>query len=238
MDTRTGTIPPSTGTVRTADAPADAREAERRLAISYAPAEHRDALTSLFALDARLGDILRTTREPIIGQMRLTWWHEALNQFDRAPPPAEPVLASLVAASIGSAADGAALAGLIDGWEPLLDGPVLDQVALTTHGAARGGRLFAIAGKVLRAMKEPVTLAGEGWALADLATNLSDPATAAQARAMATARLDIAFAGKWDRSARALGALALLARMDLAGHWPAGHPRRLLRLIWHRISGR
>jgi phytoene synthase len=69
----------------------EALAAERALAIGYAPADRRAGLATLFALDARLGDILRTTREPMVGQMRLTWWHAALSGLGQDPPRAEPV---------------------------------------------------------------------------------------------------------------------------------------------------
>jgi phytoene synthase len=212
-----------------------ALEAERAVAIAYAPANRRAGLAAIFALDTRLGDILRTTREPMVGQMRLTWWYEALQRLGSVtPPPAEPVLAALAAAGV----DAASLAGVVDGWEMLLDGPAVDADALAAYGTARGGALFGAAGAWLGAGAEPVAVAGAGWALADLAANLSDADTAARARTMAIERLDAALAVRWGRRTRALGALALSARMEMAGRYPAGHPRRLARLIWHRASGR
>ena len=62
---------------------------ERVLALSYA-GEGRGALAALLALDDSLATLLRTTREPALGQMRLAWWREALERLDTAPPPAEP----------------------------------------------------------------------------------------------------------------------------------------------------
>ena len=44
-----------------------ASDAERSLALSYAPAAARAGLEALFALDATLGAILKTTREPVVG---------------------------------------------------------------------------------------------------------------------------------------------------------------------------
>src|SRR3546814_17336884 len=60
---------------------------ELALAICYAPRKARAALAALFALDATLADVLRTTTEPMLGQMRLTWWHDALTRLEAAPPP-------------------------------------------------------------------------------------------------------------------------------------------------------
>jgi phytoene synthase len=82
---------------------------------------------------------------------------------------------------------------------------------------------------------DPLGEAGRGWALADLAGHLSDPATAASARAAALPLLMSATRHRWSRAGRPLGALAHIARLDLAG--PAT-PWRVARLAWHRLTGR
>jgi 15-cis-phytoene synthase len=205
-----------------------AAEAERALALSYAPADRRAGVEALLLLDGTLGGILRTTREPLVGQMRLTWWADALAALDERAPPAEPVLQALARDVLPRGVTGAELAGMVDGWEALLDEPA----DLATHAAARGGRLFAAAAQVLGG-EAPVAAAGEGWALSDLAGNLSDADEAARARALAAERL-AAGPRWWPGRLRALGALALLARM---GGEP-GSPRRVGRLAWHRLTGR
>eukprot|EP01037_Dinobryon_pediforme_P020365 gene20365-20969_t len=118
---------------------------ERALALSYALQPHQAALAALFALDDTLGQILRTTREPIVGQMRLTWWHTALTALDTAPPPAQPVLTALAARVLPLGISGADLAAMIDGWEALLDAEDLDATTIEQHAVARGGGLFAAA---------------------------------------------------------------------------------------------
>ena len=65
---------------------------ERALALSYAPGAARDGMAALFALDDQLAGVVRTTRDPMVGQLRLTWWHEALAALDTAPPPAQAVV--------------------------------------------------------------------------------------------------------------------------------------------------
>lgn len=214
----------------------DPRQGERALAISYALASARPALTTLLALDSVLGGVVRTTREPLLGQIRLTWWHDALLALDERPPPPEPVLAALAAEVLPRGVTGAVLAASVDGWEVLLTEP-LDGEALRRFGAGRGGGLFRAAAAVLDVQPETVAGAGEGWALADLALHLSDTATASQARALATGYMEAAFSRRWPRNARALGALALLASADLAGIPPAS-PRRVGRLLRHRLTGR
>ncbi|RIA36681.1 phytoene synthase [Hephaestia caeni] len=214
---------------------------ELALAICYAPHAARAALRALFALDTTLADVLRTTTEPMLGQMRLTWWHDALTRLDTAPPPAEPVLVAAAAELLPIGVTGADLAALVAGWEELVE-PELDDAGLLRHARERGGRLFTLAGRVVGVDRPVLAPAGEGWALADLAHHVDDRVLVERARLLAQVRLDGAADADWPRAARTLGALVHLARFDLAspeGQRPAkGAPRRVARLLWHRMSGR
>ena len=210
-------------------------QAERALAFGYAQAASRKSLAALFELDGRLGTILRRTREPMVGQMRLTWWHEALGALDRQPPPAEPVLAGLAAHVLPLGVSGRTLAGMVDGWEVLLDEPGPDDAALARYAAARGGGLFEAAAVVLGRSDARVVRLGEGWALADLAAHLSDAGAAGRATALARPRLD-GDDGWWPRALRPLAALGLLARSDLDGGVP-GSPGRIAAMLALRLTG-
>ncbi len=212
-------------------------DAERRLVLTYMPTHAAGAaLVALLALDEKLAETLRTTSEPMLGQIRLQWWADALVRLDSAPPPAEPVLQGIARDVLRDGISGTQVAGIVDGWQLLLQTD-LDTVALNEYGE-RGARLFAFAGQVSGAGDgDPLALAGRGWALADLSEKLSDPGEAAAARAVAHAALSEACAVRWSRNGRALGAMAHLARMDLAGVAP-GSPRRMLRALWHRMTGR
>ena len=216
---------------------------ERELAFSYARAASRAGLAALFALDAALANILRTTREPMVGQMRLTWWHEALTRLDSAAPPAEPVLQALAREITPRGISGARLAGMIDGWEELLDAETLGDAAFGRHADARGAALFAMAGEVLGTCDtDPVEPAGKGWALADLGRHLNDRSSSERALRLAAPPLAEAGRMRWSRAARPLGALAQIARMNLAvpldQPLPIGAPRRVGRLLLHRLWGR
>lgn len=210
---------------------------EQSLAVTYARPAHRAALTALLMLDRRLGEIVRATREPIVGQMRLTWWHDALGALDNAVPPAEPILQSLASDVVGPVR-GAALATMIEGWEVLLD-PELDPDARQTHATKRGGTLFAAMARIVGVGDPAIERAGEGWALADLTRGLIDVTASQTTASEARDRLNAVAAYRWPTTARALGALALSARMDLAPNaQPHGHPARVARLLWLRMSGR
>ncbi|WP_343888961.1 squalene/phytoene synthase family protein [Sphingomonas oligophenolica] len=219
------------------------RDPEANLALQYVSEAARSGVQALFLLDTTLAQVLRTTREPIVGQMRLTWWHDALTALDTASPPAEPILRALAGDVVPQGITGARLAGMIDGWEELLDGEPLDDKAIMRHAGARGAALFAMAGALIGAGRDdPVARAGEGWALADLARHLSDPSAAGRALALAEAPLSEATGVRWSRAGRPLGALAHIARMNLAvpldQPLPAGAPRRVGRLLFHRVTGR
>ncbi|UVO49144.1 squalene/phytoene synthase family protein [Sphingomonas sp. SUN019] len=203
---------------------------ERMLALSYAPADRRRTLAALFALDATLAKLALGTREPLVAQMRLTWWYEALSALSAAAPPAQPILRVLQAAQV----DGEALAAMIEGWERLLDEP--DEAALRAFAVARAG-LFRVAGDLLGA-SDLVEKAGQGWALADLARITARPETRASATRLATPLLASACKWRWSGTGRPLGALAHSARMDLVGHSAPGSPARVGRLAWHRLTGR
>ena len=205
---------------------ADAIIAERALAVRYAPADRRAALAALFALDARLRAIALAAREPVIGLMRLTWWREALASLDTAPAPAEPLLRELERV-VRPHVTGAALARLTDGWELLLDGDV-DWAEVARERAW----LFRLAEEVLGASDARVPVVGEAWARADLA--LSWPAAGRSEPGV----LDAAYAAPWPRALRALSALGLLVRVDAEAKSAAGSPRRVARLLAHRLTGR
>ncbi len=212
-------------------------EPERRMILAYAPSSAAGrGLAALLALDDKLAETVRTTTEPMLGQIRLQWWHDALAALDTAPAPAEPVLEGIVRDVMRMGVGGSMVAGIAQAWQALLQ-EELDELALRTYGA-RGRRMFELAGILAGASaSDPLTLAGEGWALADLAEGLSDPGEAAAARAIAEESLIAATGVRWSRNGRAMGAMAHLARLDLEGV-PKGSPRRTARALWHRMTGK
>jgi phytoene synthase len=211
---------------------------ERDLILTYAPAPGRAGLAALLALDDALAKLLRTTREPALGQMRLAWWREALEKLDRVPAPAEPVLKALEADVLRHGVTGASLVPIVHGWEVLIEEEALDRAAMQRFGEGRGA-LFIAAGALLGSSGDPLAEAGQGWALADLARNLEAEEERAIARDLAAPMLATATNARWSRQGRALGALAHLARLDLAdAPKAAGAPGRVGRLLWHRLTGR
>jgi phytoene synthase len=217
----------------------DIAHPERALAVHHASRLSQESLATLFAIDERLAGIVARTRETTIGLMRLVWWRDALAALDRAPPPAEPLLAS-AAALRPDRVSGAELSAMVEGWEALLDDPEMGSETLALHARARGAQLFRLAGRVLGA--EPAWLgdAGAGWALADLARHMSDPSRSGAI--LEAAREPLGRVGAWPRQLRPLGMLTVLAREDVRRGASAlrqpGSRGRMLRVLFHQISGR
>ena len=207
---------------------------ERELALAYAPDDgRRAALSALLALDVALGDVVRSTTQPALGQIRLAWWREQLVRLDTAPPPAMPVLEALTAHVLPRGVTGVELSGIVDGWDVLIEEEALDDAALDRFATERGGRLFGAGARLLGGDATVAERLGRGWALFDLARHQSDMATAARADTLARAAL----AGSLGGVARPLGILALSARLELAGV-PQGGPKRAARLMWFGLAGR
>jgi phytoene synthase len=212
---------------------------ERTLAIAHAPASARAALTMLFALDERMGAIVATTTEPMIGLMRLAWWREALEKLDHDPAPAEPLLRDIAAHILPHGVFGASLGAIEDGWAALLDEE--DEArAIARHGRERGRWLFAAAATILATKDSRLGTAGEGWALADLAHRHSKAEVRTLARDRARQVLATIDARRWPRRARPLAMLAALARADAtgAGTRRQGSPKRMFRMLVMRLTGR
>lgn len=188
-----------------------------RLAMSYAPAAVRSQTLGLLALDARLAGVLRHSREPMLAQLRFSWWREVLAGDSTAWPEGEPLLGLLR----GWDGNHAALVALVDGWEALTGPAPLDADALGQMAAGRGA---AFAGLAVVAGRPDAGAAaaeaGRRWALADLATRLAHP------RERETAARLAAESGPAPRLPRALrpvmvlDALARRRRMDEQGHSP------------------
>lgn len=97
--------------------------------------------------------------------------------------------------------------------------------------------LFTEAARLAGAADD-ATAAGAGWALADLSRLTVDTDLSARAAALARPLVQQASAQRWSPAGRFIGALLHVAAADLAGERPVGAPGRVLRLAWHRLSGR
>ena len=213
---------------------------DRTLALSYVPARRRAAVGALWRLDAAMGQALAGGREPLISQIKLAWWREALEKLDTARAPAEPVLQAVAEHVLPGGIGGAELARMEQGWSVLLAQQPLTAEELALYAATRGGLLFRYTASLLgQAGEAGIDRAGEVWALADLARHSADAQDADNAIAEARAR---DWRVRWPAALRPLGMLAALGARDAEEGRPRweeqGAPRRMLRMLRMRLTGR
>lgn len=210
---------------------------ERALSLAYAPAVKRSALAALWRLDERLEQALRASDEPIIRCIRLAWWRDALAALDGMPPAAEPLLRDVAAHILPLGIMGMELAAIEEGWAVLADGPPFDATTVECHARLRGRTLFSLAARILSGSTPAfVAKAGEGWALADMIIKGTLHPDAGQIAAKGPAELRGVV---WPRPLRPLGMLSVLARRNLRSpRERRGSPSRIVRALWHRLSGR
>jgi phytoene synthase len=191
----------------------DTLPALARLALVYAPASARDPTLALLALDARLATLIRRSTEPMLAQLRLAWWREAILREPEHWPKGEPILATLQ--SWGSAT--ATATPLVDAWEALTAPSPLGPASMQAFADGRGGAAAALADVVGKpGERESARQLGRIWALEDLAMRLGPAAERAAAVTLADE-----LAGPLPRVSRPLRPLRVLAglarRRRLAG---------------------
>ncbi len=122
--------------------------APQNLALAYTPAIIRPAFAVLLALDNKWRSIYETGREPLIGQMKLAWWRDALEKHENERPKGDPLLAEL--ASAGHPLLLPSALQLLDNWEAIITHDVADRAGLaelsTENGKALFGGYAALAG--------------------------------------------------------------------------------------------
>jgi len=76
---------------------------DRWLASRFAPAQVRARLVAIYAVNYEIARVAESVREPGLGQIRLAWWREALEEIAQgAPPRSQPAL-SLYAQTMAGA---------------------------------------------------------------------------------------------------------------------------------------
>jgi len=173
-----------------------------RLALAYAPGATRDTWLAFFALDARLASLVRSASEPMLAQLRIAWWREALEADASAWPQGDPILGALA----NWAGHHRGLASLADGWEALTAPAPLDAKAMARFAKGRADSIGALADHVGagRFGMEARQLATD-WSLADLSTRFSREDERELARSLA-----LGSASRPPKAPRALRPLAVL----------------------------
>ena len=214
---------------------------DKKLAFAYLPARHRAAVEALFAVDAAMGGVVRSTSEPMLGQIRLAWWRERLEELDGGEQaPAEPRLQAVERELLPLGMKGSDLASLERGWVRLFD-PFPWDIGTSEAIWFRGRLLFAMAAQIVARTDDPIEGAGGLWALVDTARNCSDAASREillkQARTFARGLAGARF----EPAVRPLSMLAAVATRDVTRgepFEPEGTPGRAATMLSHRLRGR
>ena len=194
----------------------------------------------MFTIDAAMGDVVRTTTEPMVGQIRLAWWRERLEALGAGElAPSEPRLAAAARELVPRGIKGAELARLERGWVSLFDAFPW-EIGTAEAIWFRGRLLFALAAELLGRTDDAIESAGGLWALVDAERHCSDATSRdmliGQARTFARGLGDTRF----PAALRPLSMLAALAVRDTGGppFEREGTPGRAFAMLRHRLSGR
>lgn len=171
---------PSTSEIAALREAAMRGEPDRYLAATLAPRPLQSALIAIAAFAADVGRIPASVSEPMLGDIRLQWWRDALRidaggaeqgEMHDSQPSGHPVADAIVAATRRHQLDMRHLAGLIDARELDLSGGLpADDAGLLTYLDRTEGDAFRLALQVVGVGPDDAgglaTVAGRAYGLA------------------------------------------------------------------------
>ena len=192
-------------------------EPDRYLAALYAPEPARARLIALAAFQAEIARITTTVREPLLIDIRLQWWRDALDSLRTGSATGHPVADSLAEPLRAGLLPPGLLLGMIDATaaqRPLA--AWTDPQDLRGHCARLHGAAFALAARALGAQHSDVLevaaqASGHAYGLARLL---------AAANSIEPVRRDAALASCRSAHAEAMRAVARLDSALLPGFLP------------------
>lgn len=197
-----------------------------------ADAERRADVIVLYAFDHELARAARISSNPLIGEIRLTWWREALDEiFEgravRRHPTAQALAETVARRNLARAP----LETLIEARYRELDAAPMDVKEALAWARDTGGLVAELAGLILAPGGDagPARAAGSAWALGRKAAEAP------------------VFQGVFDKALNAArgavkhlspDAFPAVAHAALAGRAKGGELSRRLRLTWAVARGR
>lgn len=147
------------------------RDPDRFFTSLLAPADRRDDLMTLYALDAELRQIRPLVSEPMLGRIRLQWWYERVSALlDRTEKPSGPPLIYALDDLINrTPIPGKRFCDYFCGRSnDMEEAPILDSAFFMHYAQGVGGGLASLAYSVLGGPAEhpaadAVRLAGAVW---------------------------------------------------------------------------
>lgn len=146
---------------------------DRFLTALFAPAAIREDLFALYAFNLELAKTREQVSEAILGEIRLQWWRETVDEIFAGKRRDHPVVEALADAVETHELDRGLLDRLIDARAAdLTDDPPADTAALEDYARCTSSSLMQLALEVLDARSGTSDTAAEhagiGWALTGL----------------------------------------------------------------------
>ncbi len=147
---------------------------DRWLATLFAPAEVRESFFTLLAFNIELSRIRETVSEPMLGDIRLQWWREAISGLQNGSLKSHPVIEALDFVNRQKSVDFGLMLDMIDIRSKDLDPtPMTDDTDLLIYADGTGGALHRLMLPLLgvdasSAALEAANLAGRVFALAGI----------------------------------------------------------------------
>ncbi len=147
---------------------------DRYLTTLFVPAADREAVLALFAFNLEIARVRESVSEPMLGQIRLQWWRDAINEIYAGTERQHPVVQHLAIAIRGHGLTREKLDELVDTREfDLTDGPPATLPELEDYAAGSSGALLELVQEVLgqHGRASPITAArhiGIAWSLVGL----------------------------------------------------------------------
>ncbi|MEJ6593559.1 hypothetical protein [Parasphingorhabdus sp.] len=211
----------------------------QRLIVAYAGSEDRDRYALLFSLDARFAEIVRSTTEILIGQIRLTWWRDILTKPAAERPAGEPLVEQINRLE-DRGENLAPLLNLLDGWEVMLDDFPWQDRNFDNYATARGCGLFEFGLAGGKPLSEGQTELSMAWALWDFARHCSDANMRRSAFDRCTEIMSSKLQPNFNGSGRPLSILCKLMIRDVKKNQLTANlyrPANAVRIIWHGVTG-
>jgi phytoene synthase len=249
-----------------ADEGLDARirrlDPDRWLASRFiADPQRRAEVVAIYAVNDELARIGETVTQPLIGEIRLAWWRDRIEDlFSGRPVPAQPTLQALAAPIQDGRLPQSLFEALIEARHLDLDAaPFADSAALARYLDGTAGAVMGLAARALSA-EAPLTAviqAGRAWGMAGLYrarahwaarnrrwtppdwSELDESGLSARVRGEVEAALA---AGRRDAKALPVPAFPAVAYATLAAPYARraapGEVERRMRLLWATATGR
>jgi 15-cis-phytoene synthase len=213
--------------------------ADYHLASAYAQnGLNRRVLAVALAFDDHIRHQIYAAREPVFAQLRLAWWRDQIAALKASVTGLNDPLLIKIAAITPNDVMPEVWTSIIDGWEASLGDWDHDVDMITAFAQGRGRGVFSLFGDE----DEALLRAGEGWALADLAFQMSDPQRAKQLIEHAMPRLDNLKRAQPRSETRGLRVLAALTMRDAVNGYPRtvklGSPRRMFWALRYALAHR